>query len=165
MSLALNEQQFSMFIQFLKSESRGNLAIKKAVSIVGQQRDESVWVLGKELQVDAQGRGIPRDEQKFTWLDTSVQESLGAISLAEVLPTIQTPLSTTVLHELVTVLHTIMRHNFIASILMIGGAVMSLHYRTILESTSYGCPTIIAQGPCQTGKSTSIAIALSLFGR
>ncbi len=51
MSISLNEQQFSSFIQHLKSEAGTELPIKKAACVIGRQPCEQVWVLGKELQV------------------------------------------------------------------------------------------------------------------
>ena len=50
MSLAFNDAQFSSFIQFLKQENMGNLAIRKAVARVGKQPD-GVWVLAPEIHI------------------------------------------------------------------------------------------------------------------
>lgn len=82
--------------------------------------------------------------------------------MKEVVPTILLPLSTTILHRALEILRAIMKHNFIPSILVVAGGVMSLHYSTIIRSN--GCPTIIANGPSQTGKSTAMNVALSIMG-
>ena len=51
MSIALNEQQFSSFIQHLKNEGGTGLPIKQAACVIGRQPCNKVWVLGKDLQV------------------------------------------------------------------------------------------------------------------
>ena len=89
MSLALNEAQFSMFIQYLKQESSETLRIRKAATIIGQQRDQDLWVMGQGLQIDVHGQIIPPERQSYIWLDWSVQQGLGNISMQEVLPTVE----------------------------------------------------------------------------
>ena len=49
MSLALNDMQFSLFVQFLKNEGHNALPIRKAVTFVGRQKDNPVWVLGSNM--------------------------------------------------------------------------------------------------------------------
>lgn len=58
----------------------------------------------------------------------------------------------------VWVLNETCKHNFISALLMLDGAVMSCHYRKIVQQF------VLAVGPTETGKSTSIKAALSLFG-
>lgn len=55
----------------------------------------------------------------------------------------------------------VMQHNFFPSLLMLGGAIACFHYNSF---TSVDCPIIVAEGESQTGKSTTIKIAMSLFG-
>ena len=54
-----------------------------------------------------------------------------------------------------------MRYNFCSCLLMLGGMVTSFHYHT---KKSGSCPIMIAEGESQTGKSTTIRVALSLIG-
>ena len=51
MSLALNEQQFGSYLQFLKNSAR-QLPIKKAACVIGLQPCEKVWVLNGSVQVN-----------------------------------------------------------------------------------------------------------------
>ena len=51
-------------------------------------------------------------------------------------------------------------HNFIPALLIVASIVIAMHYCTLGS-----CPVTIAYGPCQTGKSTAILIALSLIGK
>ena len=162
MSLALNEAQFAIFIQYLKQESRDSLTIRKAVTRIGQQPEKELWVLDENVQIDSQGVLVPQSEQVYTWLGWSVQQGLGNVSLKEVLPTILTPLGTTILARVIELLRTVLKHNFILGILMVAGGVMALHYSTIIQCS--GCPTVIANGVSQTGKSTALAVALSIMG-
>lgn len=65
MSLALNEAQFALFIQFLKDNAMGcadDIPMKKAVTHIGQHDKHSVWVLGKNLQVNCDGEVLPERE-------------------------------------------------------------------------------------------------------
>ncbi len=162
MSLPINEAQFSSFIQFLKQESRGQLAIKKAVTITGEQPDHSVWVLSSDLQIDRQGSVVPATDNTYVWMDLAIGERLGSVRLEEFVPTI-TPLDSKILNAVVKQLKLVMRHNFFPALLMAGGAVMSLHYTTIVPSG--GCPIVVAHGNSQTGKSTAIGVGLSIMGK
>lgn len=78
-------------------------------------------------------------------------------------PKISLPLTTSPMRQLLEALSVVMKHNFIQSILILAGGVMALHYRQVIQVNS-GCPAIIAAGPSETGKSTSIKCALSLTG-
>ena len=115
MSLALNEAQFAMFIQFLKQESANTLTIRKPVTKIGKQPDRDVWVLGNGIVINAMGEVVPIEDQPFIWFDWSVQQGLGTVLMKEVLPTIQIPLCINVLGKALE-LHTIMKHNFIPSL-------------------------------------------------
>lgn len=55
-------------------------------------------------------------------------------------------------------LHQIMKHNFIPSLLILASGVMALHYSTIIQL--FECPTTIAH----TGKSTTMNVVLSIMG-
>lgn len=159
MSLAFNE---AMFIQFLKQESAKALNIRKAVSRIGKQPHEDIYVFGEGIHIDSEGVLIPQDAQEYIWLDWSVQQHLGTVTMKEVLPRVTVPLNTYSLHRAVQLLRAIMKHNFIPSLLVVAGGVLALHYSTIIESS--GCPVIVANGPAQTGKTTAIKVALSLMG-
>ena len=163
MSLAFNEAQFSMFIQFLKQESANGLNIRRAVTQIGEQPDKELWVLGDGIQVNSLGMLVPEEHQVLIWLEWSIAQGLGSITLKEVLPTIVFPLSTTALCRVMELLQHIMKHNFIPAILIIASGVMALHYSTIIQSS--GCPIPVANGPSQTGKSTAMTVALSIMGK
>ena len=73
------------------------------------------------------------------------------------------PLSSKCLKEMVDLLGKTMKHNAMSALLLVGGAVMSCHYRQIVE-TFGGFPIVLACGPTETGKSTSLKVGLSLTG-
>ena len=81
----------------------------------------------------------------------------------DIRPKIELPLTTSPMRQLLQALKVVMKHNFVPSILIIAGGVMALHYQQVIKVNS-GCPTILAMGPSETGKSTSIKCALSLTG-
>ena len=164
MSLAFNEAQFSSFIQFLKQDSMGHLVIRKAVTLIGEQCDQ-VWVLSRDLHINADGSVIPASDQTHVWMDAIIKDGLGTITPEEVIPAFPTPLvpGTEILNTVVKHLRVIMRHNFFPAILMAGGAVMALHYSRVVSTG--GCPIVVAHGCSETGKSTAIRVGLSILGK
>ena len=57
-----------------------------------------------------------------------------------------------------------MKHNFHAALLILAGSVMTMHYSSIISHFP-GCPTIVAEGHAETGKSTAMSVALSITGK
>lgn len=161
MSLTFNENQFATFVQFLKMQD--NIGIRSAATLVGQQQCNEVWVMGSDLQVDGDGNVIPVNTSSYIWLDKVAFGEAGSISMRDLLPTIRAPLSTDVLSRLLSSLKVTMKHNFLSSLLVVAGGVMSLHYSTITKEYG-GCPIVIAVGPSETGKTTALTAALSLSG-
>lgn len=96
MSLALNDSQFSQFIQHLKNENP-SVPIRTAVSMVGKQEGYPVWVMGEDLQLNESGEDIPEMERNIVWHSASIEESIGNVQLNEILPTIQMPLDSSIL--------------------------------------------------------------------
>ena len=107
MSLALNEAQFALFIQFLKDSaimgSGDDLPMKKAVTHIGRHDQHSVWVLGKNHQVNSSGEVLPENETLLFWHESSLEENLGnvRVQLDEIIPKIKTPLNTSALRRYV----------------------------------------------------------------
>ena len=56
----------------------------------------------------------------------------------------------------------ISKHNFIQTLLVIAGSILSFHFEMILQMYS-SCPIIVAMGKSETGKSTALRAGLSLF--
>ena len=52
------------------------------------------------------------------------------------------------------------KHNYYSGVLIISSIMMAMHYVTIPK-----CPIVVASGPSETGKTTSLMIALSLIGK
>ena len=69
MTLALNEQQFALFNQFLKCGS--SLPILKAASVVGNQMEDMRWVLGQDIQLSKDGVPI----NPLTLIDVRVRHA------------------------------------------------------------------------------------------
>lgn len=98
MTLALNEQQFALFIQFLKCGS--SLPILKAASIEGNQMEDMRWVLGQDIELSKDGVLINDDQRKYVWLQELIAETTPmTIQLEEIIPTIHLPLETSILNR------------------------------------------------------------------
>ena len=162
MSLAFNDMQFSAFIQFLKADHGHNLPIYKAACTIGQQPCLKEWVLGKDVIIDCDGNTISQGNSKYVWLDATLLGDC-AIPSQEVVPSIHLPLSSSILAKLMSLMEITLKHNYISSLLVLAGGVMSLHYST-LTATYSGCPITVALGPAETGKTTAVKAALAITG-
>ena len=161
MTLALNEAHFASFVQFLKLGE--DISIRSAATIVGQQTCNEVWVMGRDVQIDGDGNIMPPNTSPYIWLDKLALGEVGSVPVGDLLPSIATPLSIDCLSRLVSILEVTMRHNFLSSLLIVAGGVMSLHYTSITKEYG-GCPVVIAVGPSETGKTTALTAALSITG-
>ena len=85
------------------------------------------------------------------------------IRSVDITPTIKVPLNEKVLSHLVTTVEIISQHNFIPSLIVIGGIILAFHYETVVELYG-GCPITVAVGEPETGKSTAIRAGLALGG-
>ena len=73
------------------------------------------------------------------------------------------PPSASVLNQMVDLLHTIMKHNVISSLLVVGGVIVACHYRLLIERFG-GFPVLLACGPSETGKSITLHWSLPNWG-
>ena len=158
--LALNEMQFSAFVKHLKLEHNHDMPIRKAACTIGQQPCLEEWVLGKDLIIGGNGNIIPDGQSDYIWLDRAVLGETVNIPANDVVPIISTPLSTSVLSRLLSLMRVCLKHNYNSALLVIAGGVMALYYNT-LTTTFAGCPVVVALGPSETGKTTAIKAALA----
>lgn len=77
-------------------------------------------------------RQIPVIESPYIWLNPSLLGDISNVPSSDLLPGIRTPLSISSLSvcRLVSLCKVALRHNFISTI---GGGLMALHYRKIVE--------------------------------
>ena len=69
------------------------------------------------------------------------------------------PLSVSSISHLLSALKVALKHNYFAGLLTVSGGIMSL----LVELFS-GCSIVVALGPSETGKTTSIKAALAFSG-
>ncbi len=89
---------------------------------------------------------------------------IGNVPCHSLLPKIVTPLSVSPISRLLSAMKVVLKHNYLAGLLTVSGGIMALHYSKIIEVLS-GCPIVVAVGPSETGKSTSIKAALAFSGK
>ena len=160
---SLSDQELTRFLQFLKRSHGPSITIKKAISVIGKQSDGATWLLNPNLYVSPNGEAVDPSISTFIWSPQSLASRADKVSISEITPRVTTPLLPESLNNMVNLLEKTMKHNFISALLVIGGAVMSCHYRQIVDSKG-GFPIVIACGPTETGKSTSLKVGLSLTG-
>ena len=161
---SLSDQELTRFLQFLKWSQGRNISIKKATTIVGKQGDGETWVLNPNLYFNSQGRILEPSLSPYIWSPECLASRADKVSVTEITPMVDTPLSNgSILHDMVQLVEKTMKHNTMSALLLVGGAVMSCHYRQIVHNFA-GFPVVVACGPTETGKSTSLKVGLSLTG-
>ena len=169
LTCSFRDNEFGDFLLHKKRLcSASHLKLKKAVSYCGLQLNESrqivpesVWVLGPNVIIDKRGQLIDREESEYVWLSARDCRTVGLpgpIALS-----VSLPLGSAGLVKLIDALSTMMQHNFHPAILTLGAAVMVLHYTQLLRKRGH-CHVTVLFGNSQTGKTSALLIALSLFG-
>jgi hypothetical protein len=161
LTCSLDNREVTQFWQ-VKKRKAGQIPKKRAVATVGKQHDNNTWVLSHTLQIAGDtGSEININESSYIWLGHLTQ-SRGIAPNSDAI-IISGSLSTEGLHSIIGALHGVMRHNFAASLMVLGCSCMALHYETILDKNGE-CPAPFVCGSVGTGKSLALRAALSLFG-
>ena len=115
-----------------------------------------MWVLGRNLQLDANGQEIAVDDQQYIF-----EESL----LNRVDIPIQVPKVTgsAALSKLTSCMKGLLAENFISALFVMGGMVMSVHAELIMKHRK-ACPMVMAWGPTKCGKTTALNCAAAMIG-
>lgn len=66
------------------------------------------------------------------------------------------------LYRVLKNLSIIMKHNFFASVIALSSSILAFHYSTLKDHLS--CPLAVLLGQSQTGKTTTLRLALSMIG-
>jgi len=163
MTSSLDSNQLIEYFQYLQRSASSTFTVKQAVMFTGMQQD-GVCVLNEHLFINSDGNLIQDEsENSLVWLDKDFVFDSDKIKSVDICPTIKLPLTAAPLADLVGLLETLTKHNFIPTLTILAGAMMGFHYSTIVN-TFGGCPIMVAMGCAETGKSTAIKAALSVFG-
>ena len=143
---------------------------KQGVLQLGKQPCGKVWVLSPNCFLDQDGK---EDKGNYIWLKNvpAFKNQAGReISLEEFVCEVYQPMIATTSTDTGTLFGTLLKnlrsclqHNFPSAVLLLGGSVMTFHYRKIIEIMTF-CPQVMAVGPPSTGKTLSLQASLSLFG-
>jgi len=167
LTCSFRENEFGDFLLYKKWMcTASSLCLKTAVSQCGLQLGperrmlpQSAWVFGPNVIINMKGEQIDPSVSDFVWLSD--------IHPRTVWPTapipVTLPLNSSSIVPLVNVMCTIMRHNIYPALLTLGASVMVLHYSQIVSKRGH-CHVLILFGRSQTGKTTALQCALSLFG-
>ncbi len=131
--------------------------------MVGLQPKSGEWVISKEKYFDESGSPIEKENSAFIWSFECLASKCDKVSPSELIPEVVKDLDTGCLHKLMGLLRSATRHNFFSALLVVGGALAGTHFRKIIDHFG-GFSILIAFGPTETGKSTSIRAALSILG-
>ena len=141
------------------------LYVKQAAECLGQQPGSRVWVLNESVHLNEEGESIPVSDSEFIWLgpmlNGRVLSNVAPSSDAASIPMRCLPLNA--FEATLSSLRTAVDNNYLPAFFVIASAGMALHYELVMEK--YGmCPTPVAIGSKNTGKSTSAKTALALLG-
>ena len=165
LSCSFNDNQMAEYVQ-QKIRAAGRIEKKYAVAKIGFQkktsRDAGCWVLGPSLYFDHDGKPLNPEASKYIWIGHLVS-GRGIAPQSTACP-IPKPLSLRPLHKLFKWLERNMKHNFIPTVLVIGGCAMAMHYLKLAKKCMF-CPVPLAFGyKCGTGKTTALRCGLSVVG-
>ena len=160
MSSSMDKNQLTEFLHHIQRAYVGDIPKKKAVIFPGRQSD-GTWVLNRNTFLNNSGEVIG-DSESLVWIDRDILYDDKTRS-SDISPPIKHPLSTEPLAELVSTCEKLSKHNFIPTLVVIGGCMAAFHFETLVAKNS-GCPIVLALGESETGKSTAIRFGLSLFG-
>ncbi|XP_065913247.1 uncharacterized protein [Dysidea avara] len=175
LACALSERELTEFHTYLEKSfpfSDQN-RVKEGLTCVGKQPasdGNTIWVLSPEVHIDSSGVQVPLCESKYAWQPIggpNIELAPGrAANLSLTLKSdITMPLESSVaLNQLLESMKGVFKHNFVAGVFSIAAGIMAMHYDTVLELNG-SCLIPFLFGETETGKSTAIQCALSIFGQ
>lgn len=160
---SFSDQELVRFFQFIKRSQTSHIEIKKATVVVGLQPNSSTWVVCDDKYYDNEsGCLVPKERSAYIWSFEGLAARCDKVSPNELIPELAEE-DTECLKKLLKCLKKTMRHNFLSSLLVVGGSIMGCHFRRVVDLFG-GFSILMAFGPTETGKSTSLRAALSLSG-
>ena len=114
---SFTDTQLSEYIQY-KRRKTDKIPVKYAVSHVGKQEDDT-WVLGGNIYISPDGELIPVEGSEHVWLGSMFRGA--GVADGSVHCSINLPLSTKPLKQLLCYLETVMKHNFLPCALTMAG--------------------------------------------
>lgn len=153
------------FCRAKRGTAQKHMCIKKAAECLGRQPDSQVWVMARDVQIDENGDFIPVDQQQYIWLGdiigNRIVKNVANPGDAAIIDRERDP--EIVFYESLKALKKAVNNNYIPGFLLLGSAVIGMHYEDV--QSVYGmCPTPIAIGPKNTGKSTVARYFLASCG-
>ena len=148
---------------FFQSKKRNAAPITKkhAVESLGKQPD-GTWVFSNKVHLDCEGEVLSDGSSCYMWIG-DMYSGPGIASNAKQC-SVQLPLTTSPLAELMQVLEGVMKHNFFPTVLTIAAGMYALHYHSMLKHLK-SCPVpLIFSASSGTGKTTALQSMLSLLG-
>ncbi len=111
--------------------------------------------------MSSEGEEIPVTQSKYVWIGHTF-EGTGVAAESQQC-TVELPLTTQPLHQLLWGLQVAMKRNFYPCILTMAGTLMAFHYQTFIAKMK-SCPITIAYRSSGSGKTTALHCGLGLLG-
>ena len=119
--------------------------------------------MNEDVHINEDGLLIENATSSNVFLSADLLSDNEKFTADDLCARIRIPLSTGPIKQLVANLKVCMKHNFVPSLLVIAGGILSFHYQQIVQCYG-GCPLTFLTGESGTGKSTAIGAFLSMIG-
>ena len=164
----MNKYVMKLTNDFFRAQNRQGVLqdqfSKTAACCLGQQPSSKIWVMNNHVQLDAAGEQISNEDSPYMWLGNLHPGNGKTIAFVEDQALVMHPdQKQTAMDTLLKVLKETVKDNFIPAFLYLGGAAMASHYEAIFQVQSM-CPTPVAIGSKNTGKTTAANTALGMLG-
>lgn len=161
LTCSFSDGDLNDFVLFKKQNSQ-NLPRKTAVVHLGLQLDDqmspvanSPWILGPNIIINKEGELVDPQSSQYICIGSTLKE-------LKRIP-VHLPLGTNKLQALLLSAKKILAHNYESCLLGVGAGISVLHFRRLIDKRGF-CHIPLFYGPPQTGKTTSLEIALAAFG-
>lgn len=138
--------------------------VKNAAECLGRQPQSNVWILNSDVHTNENGEVIPQLQRDYIWLGSLIKNrKLSNVALATDAAVVTPGDPYFTFAATLRALKAAVGNNYMPAFMLIAAGSMGMHYESVMDT--YGmCPTPIAIGPKNAGKSTAATTLLSLMG-
>ena len=162
----MNKYVMKLTNDFFRAQNRQGVLqdrfSKTAACCLGHQPSSKIWVMNNHVQLDAAGKQISNEDSPYMWLG-NLQNGKTIAFVEDQALVVHPDQKQTAMDTLLKVLKVTVKDNFIPAFIYLGGAAMASHYETIFQVQSM-CPTPVAIGSKNTGKTTAANMAPGMLG-
>ncbi|KAL9976818.1 hypothetical protein ACROYT_G014153 [Oculina patagonica] len=139
--------------QQLKDLDSNVQCFQKELVVDCRQPNSDVYVLGREIQIDQNGK----PDQVYIFEESFLERIDTSIAISTLSATSKP------IEEMTSAMKDLLGENFISAMLVLGGMAMAMHFELIVKH-GMACPMLFAVGPTKCGKTTALQCAATMVG-